>query len=326
MTSKLVDRKKSVKRAIRKEVLKGRKLIIVEGIDDIKFYSDIIELLNYDTRARVKNIENITGTGGCNEVKRIYDENYNDLKINGDLSYFYCILDKDYDLLNTRSTLNTSNLLVLKYYSYESHLIYNKRIEDAIKHFIRAPKNEYCSNITEFIMNNISTEVLNKLYYLTAYSLMHWYKTNTILFSDAKFSDIGNSIKLDHVYNKYIVSLLPEIDEYIKIAFADDNINKIEFIKKYYRGKDLLSLYSNLIPIYLKRLKNDCVNEKIISSCPQLNSSESASSNCKACLWAFREGDTISSKEMSIQLKSNLVVEFDLIYISEFLENAINSI
>ena len=102
-------------------------VVIVEGQDDIKFYDNIATLnnINIDVRA----IETVDGYAeGCEQVcdamEEVQELIINDVRLK---KYVMGIIDRD-----VRQYLNTvpekNNLLVLKYYSYETHLITDKTI------------------------------------------------------------------------------------------------------------------------------------------------------------------------------------------------------
>ena len=97
-------------------------VILVEGQDDIKFYDNIASLKRLSVG--VQAIETIDGySEGCEQVCNAMDEVASLIQKDNRLKkYVVGIIDRD-----VRQYLNNlpvkENLLVLKYYSYETHLI-----------------------------------------------------------------------------------------------------------------------------------------------------------------------------------------------------------
>lgn len=102
-------------------------VIIVEGQDDIKFYSNIASRIQCNVG--VQAVETIEGySEGCDQVIAAIEAVQELIAADVRLSkYVLGIIDRD-----SRHYMNNipdmDNMLVLKYYSYESHLVTSKSI------------------------------------------------------------------------------------------------------------------------------------------------------------------------------------------------------
>lgn len=144
-------------------------VIFVEGQDDIKFYTNIATLngLFVDVQA----IETVDGySEGCEQVCNAMDEiallvqSDNRLK-----KYVMGIIDRDVrQYLNTLPV--TDNLLVLKYYSYETHLITDITIKRLLEQLTMIPGSFITQDVVDLLKQDFE-EQSNELYYFSLEAL-----------------------------------------------------------------------------------------------------------------------------------------------------------
>lgn len=144
-------------------------VIIVEGQDDIKFYDNIATLnnINVDVCA----IETVAGyTEGCEQVcdamTEVQNLFVNDIRLK---RYVMGIIDRD-----SRQYLNTlpvkDNLLVLKYYSYETHLITDKTIKKLIEQLTMVPGSMITQDVVDYLKQEFDSKA-DVLYYFSLEAL-----------------------------------------------------------------------------------------------------------------------------------------------------------
>jgi hypothetical protein len=144
-------------------------VILVEGQDDIKFYANIATLRGLSVG--VQAIETIEGCSeGCEQICNAMDEvacliqNDNRLK-----KYVMGIIDRD-----VRQYLNNlpekDNLLVLKYYSYETHLITDITIKRLLEQLTKVPGSLITQDVVDWIKQDFERQS-NELYYFSLEAL-----------------------------------------------------------------------------------------------------------------------------------------------------------
>ncbi|HIY02451.1 MAG TPA: DUF4435 domain-containing protein [Candidatus Blautia faecipullorum] len=135
----------------------NKPVVIVEGQDDIKFYDNIATLngLNVDVCA----VEMIEGyTEGREQVINAMTQAesliHND---DGLKMYIMGIIDRD-----VRQYLNNvpeiENLLVLKYYSYETHLITDSTIKSIVEQLTRASGTMITQNAVDYLKEEFNIQ------------------------------------------------------------------------------------------------------------------------------------------------------------------------
>lgn len=144
-------------------------VILVEGQDDIKFYDNIASLKRLSVG--VQAIETIDGySEGCEQVCNAMDEVASLIQKDNRLKkYVVGIIDRD-----VRQYLNNlpvkENLLVLKYYSYETHLITDTTIKSLLEQLTKIPGSLITHEVVDWIKQDFESQ-LNELYYFSLEAL-----------------------------------------------------------------------------------------------------------------------------------------------------------
>lgn len=170
-------------------------VILVEGQDDIKFYDNIATLKSISVE--VQAIETIEGfSEGCEQVCNAMDQVasliQNDMRLK---SYIIGIIDRDVrQYLNTVPTKD--NLLVLKYYSYETHLITDVTIKRIIEQLTKAPGSLITQEVVDWLKQDFenyatelyyfSLEALKKMLDSTYQANMNYGLDGGVVIGDAK--------------------------------------------------------------------------------------------------------------------------------------------
>ena len=221
-------------------------VILVEGQDDIKFYDNIATLEGLSVG--VQAIENIADySEGCEQVCNAMDEvetliqNDNRLK-----KYVMGIIDRDVrQFLNNLPSKN--NLLVLKYYSYETHLITDVTIKRLLEQLTKIPGSSITQEVVEWIKDEFENQS-NELYYFSLEALKkkldNTYQANVTYGLDGG-AVIGKA-------KQYRWSLIEsKIDELNQFAMSH-NISKSD-LKYIAKGKWFLATWCDFL---LKKAKN----------------------------------------------------------------------
>ncbi len=143
---------------------------IVEGYDDIKFYSNIVS--KSQINLEVKAVETIDNYGeGCEQVIKAVEDVTQLIQNDSRLKkYFVGIIDRD--VRQYRGSLpQYDNLIILKYYSYETHLITPNSISKLIEYITKVPMNLINDNVIDYLLTDFSSRHLEKLYYFSLEAL-----------------------------------------------------------------------------------------------------------------------------------------------------------
>ena len=281
-------------------------VILVEGQDDIKFYDNIATLEGLSVG--VQAIENIADySEGCEQVCNAMDEvetliqNDNRLK-----KYVMGIIDRDVrQFLNNLPSKN--NLLVLKYYSYETHLITDVTIKRLLEQLMKIPGSSITQEVVEWIKDEFENQS-NELYYFSLEALKkkldNTYQANVTYGLDGGVV-IGKA-------KQYRWSLIEsKIDELNQFAMSH-NISKSD-LKYIAKGKWFLATWCDFL---LKKAKN--LNSACGVQIPQCGYCKSGQSN--KCLW--RVSSIFQVVELESLLYTQQFIDLNEVnYITEYMKN-----
>lgn len=280
-------------------------VIIVEGQDDIKFYDNIATLngLMVDVQA----IETIDGySEGCDQVCNAIDEAIsliqNDKRLR---KYVVGIIDRD-----VRQYLNTlpakDNLLVLNYYSYETHLITDATIKKLLEQLTKVPGSLITQDVVDWIKLDFKNQS-NELYYFSLEALKK-------MCDDTYQADITYGLNGGAVIGagkRYRWNLIqPKTNDLNQFATIH-NISKSD-LKYIAKGKWLLATWCDYLIKKVKKLHLVCGTQL-----PQCN-------YCKAgqidkCLW--KPSSSFQVVEIESLLYTQQFIDLNEVnYISEYMK------
>lgn len=255
----------SVNNLLANAVITNRPLLVVEGKDDIQFYDTICEKIQKDFK--IVAIENISGyTEGCDKVIDLTLDLQITLTTDTSLQNFYLgIIDKDvrdFRDANYFSTINNYlNLFILNYYSYESHYITTGNIKKLIRQFTSINNEILSDDFINIIYNEITSEIVNILYYPSLEALKNATTQNYI--SEVGYSDKFNAFTKNPGKVANINAKISDLD----ILATNFNLSKdFNQLKLFSKGKWVLECFSELIKKIIIRLNEDCKNG-IINQC-----------------------------------------------------------
>ncbi len=272
-----------------------RPVVLVEGYDDIKFYSNIA--VEEKLKIEVKAVENIDGYGeGCEQVIKAVEELSNIINSDDRLKKFFLgIIDRD--VRSYRNTLPTNdNILILKYYSYETHLITRKTVARLLEFITKAPATLITDLVIDHLFNKFDNDNLDKLYYFSLEALKNscipGYSCE-ITYSMKEGNLVGNG-------GDYWYSRLSD-----KIGLLDQFANKLGIdrkqIKYIAKGKWYLRFWSHFLEHYSHTLSNLCGN--IFPICVNCMSGKK-----DKCLW--KRNDAIVSTTIEELLPTRQFIDF----------------
>lgn len=272
--------------------------IIVEGVDDVRIYESLADQsLERSAVFSAKWIEELSAGGAssvADAIKLLRDPPSSKRLIE---DYVLGIIDRD--VKPYRSELpNDDAILVLKYYSIESHFVDEETIPSAVQRFTRVPNSLVKEFSASTLMNNIEPKLLD-VYYFALESLVAATQNGyTACFSYSE--KIGR--KNDPYTRSTVLEKCPALDVF---AASYGLSPELATIKKISKGKWLLSVFCESLFQELKSLNQLCSSGAIkkCNSC--------ASGHPEECLYKARDG--VSSKTIYSLLIDSDITELQYI-------------
>ena len=309
-------------REVKKNAWRKRTVLIIEGIEDIQFYHNILSLNGKnDEDYIIRESELVLGTGGCNSIIDIFQYLSNRLKEQGYLDAVLGIIDKD--IANDTELSNRTlpdNVFKLQYYSFESHCISIERIADIVEFQTFASKDYINDKVVSKLEKNVSNAIMEKLYYMVLEALRDKLDEDyngKLTFDSLKRFDLQNKKKLNRKYIELnIEELESELDEYYKYLNMHYSWSKDDIVKKFMKGKTLLTLYADELGYSISNLSSECMSEKGIC----IRKSNYGIDKCASCIWQLKIGNAgNASIDTYKQLKVVRNIYSEIKYISDFL-------
>lgn len=247
-----------VDEVLNESIMTGVPSLIVEGIDDIGIYIDLVKRVPFDVE--VYAVEHIEGYGqGCGEVIKAITALENLPQTQYELpSYVLGVIDKD--VREYRGELpNSPAILVLKYYSIESHFISKAIIANTLKLCTKSSQNMINEELCDLIMSEIEVKLLD-LYYHSLEALKN--ATQAGYAADFAYSFTPGRIK-DAQAKALIQAKKTELDQFAESLNITKNIDSIKCIA---RGKWLIDVFSDELVTHIENLQNLC-RTHTINSC-----------------------------------------------------------
>lgn len=265
--------------------IKQRPLIIVEGVDDKKFYENILtEILEVEENARLAEqcrvvpIEmftegSITESGCTAIICKFMDDNIQN-KFERDKSLEeYCVGIIDGDSFEYRATIEQKNkreqikgIFTLKYYSYESYGLTKKNISKVICSNTRLSISDMSDELLENVYRTIREEVLSDFYYVGLECLRNIEPDYTGIF---QYGDDDN--QAIHGSRKHRMDRLnkEELHQYalqkgLQLETIHDQRLDL-YVKKIAKGKYLLKACAAQIKYIIETNQKCC--ESVIEEC-----------------------------------------------------------
>lgn len=278
--------------------------VIVEGIEDIAIYSEIARKVSFPVE--IYAIESISEFGeGCSEVIRAIE--YLDQlpsqkhKVS---NHLLGIIDKD--VREYRGEIpNSDAILVLKYYSIESHFVSQSIVKSTLSQCTKSSQDMITDDTCKEIMLEIEHK-LKELYYHSLEAL----KNATTRNYDAAFSySCGYGLLKDQIRSQKIAEKRADLDKFADSLKISMNFETIKCIA---RGKWLIEVFSEELLEILKNLPTRC-QDKAIAQCRSC-----VNKAYNKCLYRVQEG---FNKNTIKNLARRNVNTPDLTYIIERISN-----
>ena len=259
-------------------IMTGVPALIVEGVDDIPIYSQITSKISFKTE--IYAVETIQGySEGCEQViSAITDLNALPNQNYRLPNHILGIIDKD--VRDYRGELpQIEPILVLNYYSIESHFVSKSIIEHTLKLCTKANRELITEELVQIIMDEIETKLLD-LYYFSLESLRKSLERDYN--ADFSYSYSCGRIN-DVVVKSKICSKKDELDKFASNHNLQPNLNAL---KKITKGKWLIDVFSSELLKSINNLQEKC-KEDLIVTCKSC-----ATNAFDKCLYRIREGFT----------------------------------
>lgn len=279
-------------------------VVIVEGQDDIKFYDNIASLnnINIDVRA----IETIDGySEGCEKVCDAMTEAQELIRNDSRLDkYVIGIIDRD-----VRQYLNRvpemDNLLVLKYYSYETHLITDKTIRKTVELLTMVPYSMITQDVVNYLRQEFEAGV-DALYYFSLEALKKICEPSYS--ADIEYGvDGGAVIGGSKTYKWGLIE--QKVDDLDQFALQHNiSRDKLKYIAK---GKWFLSYWCDFLNKKAKELKGVCGVK--LPTCMYCEAGQP-----QKCLWRTSKSFQVPEIE-SLLCTTQFIDKDEVGYISDFM-------
>jgi len=278
-------------------------IVLVEGYDDIQFY----EKLCIDSKKQVDvfAIETFENYGeGCNSVIKAVEDLQDQINKNSQiLNYFLGIVDRDARFYRNELPNNLKGLFILKYYSFESHLVTDVNIQKILPLVTSINVSAIDVSILSFLKTNY-TQVVSQLYYICLEALKNACVTNydAVLGYSEKEGKIADRNSRNYLYSK-VLEKKSDLDSFAEIKGI--NKNDLLLIAK---GKWLIHAYANCVLENLKGLKDFCFRSST-RKCQYCRTGQK-----EKCLWKLKENYNFSQ---IANLLTNFYDEKEVAYIKE---------
>lgn len=232
-------------------------LLIVEGHDDIRVYSEISKIAkkNVDIIA----IENFNKySEGCEGVLSALKDLQPFLRSNTKLlNYILGIVDRDARKFRNELPKNVKGIFVLKYYSFETHFLTKNHVQELLKKTTKLPQNYLKEETINFVYNNFIKN-LERLYYASLEALkkaIHSSYNAEITYE----CNAGRIFEDDALYDR-ITKKKADLDKFAQLHKLKYNLNSL---KKVAKGKWILYFFARIIHSSIKRLPEECKNKYV---------------------------------------------------------------
>lgn len=279
-------------------VMTGVPVLLVEGIDDVSIYSDLVKRVPFDVE--IYAVENIEGFGeGCDQVilaiEALNALNSNDHPLS---KHILGVIDKD--VKDFRGELPSAEpILVLNYYSIESHFISKAVVKNILDLTSKINKELITDSLCELIMSEIEEKLLD-LYYFSLESL----KKSLDAEYNASFSYSYSCGRIkDQSARLAINSKSTELDCFALTYNLSPTLSTLKCITK---GKWLIDVFSEELIECINNLQDKCRNN-VISSCRSC-----VAQTYNKCLYRMKNGFTKNTIQ-SLALANVIGDDFDYI-------------
>lgn len=266
-------------------IMGGTPVLIVEGKDDVKFYDNLSPYI--DTEYEIYCVENFEefDTGGCDSVIKaieLLQDKIDEREEN--TKYILGVIDRDARYYRNELPDNLKCLIVLKYYSFESHLITKNNLIKLINNTTSIGIRSINDDVLDFVESNVKKD-FEKLYYISLEALENACKNsdNSIVGYSADpgaVADPNHRVRiLDQVMKKK-----EHLDN-----FAKSKDIKFHDLKNIAKGKWILYTYCFSILPKVKELSTAC-SQNQISQCQYCKTGSSK----KHCLYSINGNYQVS--------------------------------
>jgi len=280
--------------------LTKRALIIVEGVDDIQFYSRIAEIVGKPFKFHA--IENIEGySEGCDQVIKAtedFQEKLNEERINE--QYFLAIIDNDARKFRGEEVV-LNGLFRLKYYSFESHFLTTDNLKKIILDLTLVEHDLLNQDFVEAIKSEISEEISDALYLPSLEALKNALNigyNNLVGYSSAAGEILNNQVLINQIKAK---------EDELELLAGELGLEKnYETIRNIAKGKWILASYSKQAIKKINELKIKC-SEGHIAKCQFCSNGQE-----EKCLYKMQHKP---QEGQLIEMIKNLIDRNELAYI-----------
>lgn len=290
---------------ITEAIMSNTPVVVVEGYDDIQFYEKII--LDLGKEINVEAVENIEGygEGSDNVIKFIENLQPKFEERSDNIRYILGIIDKDVrDYREELPDPKYVGLLILKYYSQESHYITRENAIDLILKLTSVSSKCLNEKIETEIVKDLTENDFNDLYYFSLEALKNACETDYE--SVIKYSDSADKLFAENNKPRLLQQInlkKTDLDEFAKsknIEFKD-----LKYIAK---GKWILNVFARYLINKIPQIQEQCgVTEGITCNFCSIG-------NNAKCMWRMKYKFSHSHIPTLI---SNFLIDSEISYIKD---------
>ena len=257
-------------------IMTGVPSILVEGIDDISIYTDICKKANVE--AEIYPIESVEGFGeGCDEVIRALGQ-LDTLPVNKQKITKNILGIIDRDVREFRGELPDNDaILILKYYSIESHFVSTSATQSTLKQCTKATSELIDFELANLLLNKITPNFID-LYYFSLESLKNALERD---YNSNFCYSYGHGRLNDQNAKELIEQKKVELDSFAENLNLDFSLSSL---KSFAKGKWILDVFAEELINAVQQLPQHC-RSRDISICHSC-----VTSTYHKCLYRLKDG------------------------------------
>lgn len=246
----MIEMKYDLEEVFQASVMSSMPTVLVEGLDDIALYDKIVN--KFQKMAEIVAVETIEGFDkGCRGVIAAA-ENIDGIQSDRYSPNDYMLGIIDRDVREYRGEMPESEcLLVLRFYSIESHFVNIEVIDHVLKIFTKGTLTMFSQELKESILRDCIGNM--ELIYLASLEALKG-SLDSCYSADFSYKKSFGSLKNKNLSDKIFDKKTDLLDFASSLSVNYD----LESLKKICKGKVLLDFFSEELAKSLNKLPNEC--------------------------------------------------------------------
>lgn len=236
--------------------------VVVEGVDDVPVYERLLESIEKDII--VIDIKNLTNSEGCHGVTE-FILNLNSLSYNGELGrHIVGIIDRDIRPYRNEVIEGINNIIMLNYYSIESHFLSLESVEHIVKNTTRAGR-----LLNDQVLTMIYSKAIEETIDIIFYPSLDALKNGCV---EGYSSTFRYRMSIEQVLN---INLTEDKKNELDLFSEEKSLSRnLESILLFSKGKWIFKLFCSKVINIIDDLNVMCREGKILKCQYCLNGNE----------------------------------------------------